>query len=95
MIHNLKPEDYPKRYDLSIYGKCVPYGSVGKLTGKTLRFLGTERPDFSCSLDRHNTKVTACRIAFFMIASSNHSSSMRLQSSGCNYLDMLENYALP
>jgi hypothetical protein len=90
MIHDLKPKDYPKRYDLSI--RCVPYGSVGRLTGKTwdswvLKDL------ISFAFWTNTTRKWLCRVAFFMIASSNHSSSTRLQSSV--YLDMLEKCALP
>jgi hypothetical protein len=63
-----------------------------------MRLLGTERPDFSSSFERHSTKVTAKVTVVFMIASLDHSSS-----TGCiirpfffheivvkwkNYLDM-------
>jgi hypothetical protein len=59
-----------------------------------MRFLGTEELDFSCSLDRHSTKVTVscCLLHDRAIEPFIFHEIMVEWNS---YLDMQENYALP
>jgi hypothetical protein len=51
MIHDLKSEDYPKLYDLSIWYVCTVW-KYTKVNMENMRFL-TEIPVFSCSLERY------------------------------------------
>jgi hypothetical protein len=55
MIHDLKAEDYLKRYNLSIQYVCTVW-KCGKVNRQNVRFLGTGRLDFPCNLEKHSTK---------------------------------------
>jgi hypothetical protein len=76
------------------YDKRVPYRSVRRLTGKTWD-TWVLKDLISLAVWTNTTRKWLCRVAFFMIDSSNLSSSTRLPVKWNNYVDMLENYALP
>jgi hypothetical protein len=83
MLHDLKPEDYPKFYDLSIRYECIIW-KCGKFNRQNMGLLGTEKLNFSRSFERHSTKksVSCC----LLIATSDYYETIVQWNS---YLDML------
>jgi hypothetical protein len=53
MIHDLKSDDNPKHYDLSVRYVCAVW-KCKKVNRQNMRFLGTERSNFFHSLDRQH-----------------------------------------
>jgi hypothetical protein len=93
IILHLKPEDNPKRYDLSMQYECTLW-KCGKFSRQNTSFLSTENPDFSRSLERYSTKWTgSCCLLHDRAIGSFFFHETRVKWK--IYLYMLKYYAVP